>query len=1461
MKKILTTVFASLAVFGCAIGFAACAGQPTYYTLTYSRVDGVEFISDVKSNAKVKEGYEVSFSLSLDEDCEGTPVVSVNNKILTADAEGKYSFVMSADTTVTVTGIALVNYYTITFDDGGERVTFASEQGNVEEGISVPAGEEVRFEIDVSVYYADTYSVLANTEIITPDENGVYSVYVTEDTNVTLHNLEQEVNFANRANGGKGTASDPYKIERPIDLFYMSVLINSDFYTTFYDKHYKLMNDIDMGGEELYVIGNATTSTAMFSGVFDGNGHTVSNYFIQDKQIDQESFGDYYYPYVGFFGYANGAQIYNLTLNDFTVYADESKQLSNFTVGGLVGFGDGVNISGCTVNGKIEVAGEVDDTGYIGYVGGIIGLQQSVYDNYTRYYSSVVSCTAAVDIDVKGGFIYAAGGITGYLLSGESKTTAYVLNCAHTGNISGAMRAGGVVGSADENTSIINCYSVGDVSATCNFYGVGYEGMEDYIYASAGGVVGSVENNSIVANCFASGLTSAYSTNGREYELIGRVTPGNTGAYVASVDAQEPLVLNSYWRLDPAGFTESYLKNTLGWSESDWVFSEGLPAVNLEEANKQYQITLNYGAYTVNGKTQKTLTVSNLYLPMSYWEIGVDGVGSIPEFVVAEGAGSVRSYGYFFDEELTQKVPYGYVPTGDTVLYVGFANYADVAGTYHVQAAYAGLGIELQLKENGTLVYKDGAIEYTSSYLYNGEEITLLNTCLIMASEYGEEYYGIYSFRAVLDGDALVISDSWFFVNGYALNAYREYENLVYGEYQTVDGKQVVFFKDRTAIIDGAVYIYEVTGTQITLTAVEGGTLSGTLNGDGYVGTVGSDSVSKLNAYIGVWQSASSVLSQLSVKANGEWTIEEYEYDGDGNKVVYQSKSGTYTVSVEDGSLLLNSGETVAFDKTGRFLEVYRNGYTQTYYQENSFAGEWHYFHTSEPSDLILNGIGKDGYGTAQILYNRTGETYDLLYEAVTLVEEDESTQTYLIFYLNGTAFASLTFSAQTQTLVGSLFSPYYGTNVEGAVFCKYDVFRGEWISEVPGLERISFDGKGFYNLNATDTSLAVKGKATINGGKSVAYTVRSNGLSGSFVYEGVTYQMSYDLATKTVSVTAEDGAFDLLSYDVWYTTPLVDGNGNTYTFDGRGALAGGGKLTVVGQTVGVVEYTYKSTANSFTIVGDETSAFTVNADGTYTLVLNGVEKTLTLKNDFTGKWLIGEVLDYVEIGAVTHDMKATGIFLGEEKEFTYNKEENHLTFTYEGQVMYLISLGTELALSFADDTLSGYLPCIPESLQDSWKGTYTAQNGNTLTFDGLSATRYGKGYAVLKDGKGEIICEYSYMVKDGVPVLSYNRFRYSFIAATSDTEEAFNLNNNYYRLIDALYEVQAEVLGVTYVFDGAGKVTCSDGSAYTYTIDSVSISGLIFTLTLEAIDGKVYTATLNLTDSENYTLSIAEKK
>ncbi|GAG25617.1 unnamed protein product, partial [marine sediment metagenome] len=139
--------------------------------------------------------------------------------------------------------------------------------------------------------------------------------------------------------GGSGEPNDPYLIATAEQLNSIGVSV------CHWDKHFKLISDIDLDGVIFNIIG---IRTMPFTGVFDGNDHTISNFTYGSPETN----------YVGLFGCVGpNAEIKDLGLVDPNVNGDHY-------VGALVGWLEDGTVTGCfAVGGSVTGA----------YVGGLVG--------------------------------------------------------------------------------------------------------------------------------------------------------------------------------------------------------------------------------------------------------------------------------------------------------------------------------------------------------------------------------------------------------------------------------------------------------------------------------------------------------------------------------------------------------------------------------------------------------------------------------------------------------------------------------------------------------------------------------------------------------------------------------------------------------------------------------------------------------------------------------------------------------------------------------------------------------------------------------------------------------------------------------------------------------------------------------------------------------------------------------
>ena len=217
---------------------------------------------------------------------------------------------------------------------------------------------------------------------------------------------------------GTGTSADPYIISTPEDLLLLAHRVNGtngETANTYEDKFFKLGADItfthaadegDDYDENYEAIGGFYNSDdRYFSGVFDGDGHTVSGIRIRKTGTDDANSNQ------GLFGLiAIGADIHDVHLTDARITGYNS-------VGGIVGYNYDGYIESCTVTDSYITA--VGEYGTVcGWNGG------TLINNY--YHGCTVNGTAVNSgVGCQGADITAINGaLPAYRLAlGENITT------------------------------------------------------------------------------------------------------------------------------------------------------------------------------------------------------------------------------------------------------------------------------------------------------------------------------------------------------------------------------------------------------------------------------------------------------------------------------------------------------------------------------------------------------------------------------------------------------------------------------------------------------------------------------------------------------------------------------------------------------------------------------------------------------------------------------------------------------------------------------------------------------------------------------------------------------------------------------------------------------------------------------------------------------------------------------
>ncbi|MFZ0034543.1 MAG: GLUG motif-containing protein [Sedimentisphaerales bacterium] len=295
--------------------------------------------------------------------------------------------------------------------------------------------------------------------------------------------------------GGSGDPNDPYQLANSADLLTMAADAND------YSKHFVLTADINLTSYSFTtaVIAPDTNNSdysfegTAFTGVFDGNGHKISN-----LTIDTNGAGN---NYLGLFGYTSSGQIKNLRLEDVNIAGDDN----SIFLGGLVGLND-ASISNCRSTGTVTGGGDSE------YIGGLVGYNDNLCS--ISYCHSTGAVTGGDNSDYLGGLAGINGGnitecySTGTVTSGDNSShlgglaglngiNGNTSNCYSTGAVTGGDNSswlGGLMGYNNDG-NISNCYSMGAVS--------GGDGS-----SFLGGLAGYNSPSGSISNCYAKGIIS-----------------------------------------------------------------------------------------------------------------------------------------------------------------------------------------------------------------------------------------------------------------------------------------------------------------------------------------------------------------------------------------------------------------------------------------------------------------------------------------------------------------------------------------------------------------------------------------------------------------------------------------------------------------------------------------------------------------------------------------------------------------------------------------------------------------------------------------------------------------------------------------------------------------------------------------------------------------------------------------
>ena len=350
--------------------------------------------------------------------------------------------------------------------------------------------------------------------------------------------------FADGFSGsGSGTENDPYLILKPSHLNQLRNFLNQE------GVYFKLMASFDLTeyledespSQGWQPVG---TSSTPFKGVLDGNGKTISGFWIDRSNTD----------YVGFFGNLTGGTVKNLTIKGNSV---KGKDYVGF-LAGIGGIVDNCIFDG-SVMGSSYVGGccgsygtfnNVSSTVNVNggdYTGGLVGR----YGKFTRCH---ITCTfvngvnyvggisGSTDLNIEKSYVYTSvsgndyiGGVCGQAKNGKE---SIIKDCGFLGDVTGHSYIGGLCGECSGAESISECFAVGQVLANGNYVGglFGYSTYCNYGYSGYrfSNLKSSYFSGSVAGNEQVGGLIG-YKSGLNSYQSPGRVNSCYANATVKGV--------------------------------------------------------------------------------------------------------------------------------------------------------------------------------------------------------------------------------------------------------------------------------------------------------------------------------------------------------------------------------------------------------------------------------------------------------------------------------------------------------------------------------------------------------------------------------------------------------------------------------------------------------------------------------------------------------------------------------------------------------------------------------------------------------------------------------------------------------------------------------------------------------------------------------------------------------------
>lgn len=256
----------------------------------------------------------------------------------------------------------------------------------------------------------DTQGVRVTAVYDTNTPNEIASLLPADEEEFTIEPASGAASNGMFASGD-GTKENPWTIETEDQLITFATHVNKE--ESYTGKYIRLMKDITLTKEWIPA---GATAPYVFSGTFDGNGHTISGMTIGSEKTPYKG------KFAGLFAYVKGGKISNLSVKNAKIYQKNTGNNRIYT-GLVVAAAEQDAGKTATVIDRVIAEGQIGihSNSGAGYAGGISGQLNR---------GNITNCQTNVSIDAVSDaqWVY-AGGISGII------ARAGVINSYAQGNV------------------------------------------------------------------------------------------------------------------------------------------------------------------------------------------------------------------------------------------------------------------------------------------------------------------------------------------------------------------------------------------------------------------------------------------------------------------------------------------------------------------------------------------------------------------------------------------------------------------------------------------------------------------------------------------------------------------------------------------------------------------------------------------------------------------------------------------------------------------------------------------------------------------------------------------------------------------------------------------------------------------------------------------------------------------